>query len=76
VNGKVLTVDDQFSIAGGFAVESGRFVAVGDSAGIQKLADGTAFQDIPRWRRCSRDTPGFMELFCNMPRSPGLPMWG
>jgi predicted amidohydrolase YtcJ len=40
VNGKVLTVDDQFSIAGGFAIESGRFAAVGDSAGIQKLADG------------------------------------
>ena len=33
-------MDDQFSIAGGFAVESGRFVAVGDSAGIQKLAGG------------------------------------
>ncbi len=40
VNGTVLTVDDQFSIAGGFSVESGRFVAVGDSAGIQKLAGG------------------------------------
>ena len=40
VNGKVLTVDDQFSIAGGFAVVNGRFVAVGDSASVQKLADG------------------------------------
>ena len=40
VNGKVLTVDDHFSIAGGFAIESDRFAAVGDSAEIQKLAGG------------------------------------
>ena len=32
VNGKVLTVDDQFSITGGFFAESGRFVAVDESA--------------------------------------------
>ncbi len=50
VNGTVLTVDDHFSVAGGFAVESGRFVALGDSARIQKLA-GSETKVVDLWGR-------------------------
>ena len=31
-----------------------------------------AFQDIPKWRRCSCDVRGFIELFCGMRRVLGL----
>jgi len=39
VNGKVITVDDQFSIVGGFATRGDRFVAVGTSDEMMQLAD-------------------------------------
>jgi hypothetical protein len=32
--------------------------------------------DILKWRRCSCDAPGFIELFCGAPRLLGLPIWG
>ena len=35
-----------------------------------------AFQDILKWRRCSCDAPGFIELFCGAPRLLGLPIRG
>ncbi|CAN0120519.1 unnamed protein product, partial [Phaeothamnion confervicola] len=38
-NGKVITVDDRFSIAQAVAIKDGRIVAVGKSADIAKLAD-------------------------------------
>ena len=38
VNGKVVTVDDCFSIAQAIAVKGGRIVAVGSNAAIRKLA--------------------------------------
>lgn len=39
VNGKILTVDDQFSIAQAAAVKGQRFIAVGKNVEIRKLAD-------------------------------------
>jgi len=42
VNGKVITVDDQFSIASGFATRGDRFIAVGTSEEMMKLADDTS----------------------------------
>lgn len=39
VNGKIVTVDDQFSIASGMAIEGDRFVAVGSSEQMLALAD-------------------------------------
>jgi len=39
VNGKILTVDDQFSIAQAAAVKAQRFIAVGQNVEIRKLAD-------------------------------------
>lgn len=39
VNGKVVTVDDQFAVAQALAVKNRRIVAVGKSADIRKLAD-------------------------------------
>ena len=33
-------------------------------------------EDILKWRRCSCDAPGFIELFCGAPRLLGLPMRG
>ncbi len=38
VNGKVVTVDSDFSIAEAVAISDGKFVAVGSSAQIQALA--------------------------------------
>src|SRR5262245_9572485 len=38
VNGKILTVDDRFTIAQALAIKDGRIVAVGRSADIRKLA--------------------------------------
>ena len=38
VNGKILTVDDRFSIREGLAIYDGRILAVGSSADIRKLA--------------------------------------
>ena len=38
VNGKIVTVDDDFSIAEGVAIRDGKFVAVGSSRQIQALA--------------------------------------
>ncbi|MDB5809969.1 MAG: hypothetical protein JWN94_2091 [Betaproteobacteria bacterium] len=40
VNGKIVTVDDQFRIAQALAIKDGRIVAVGQSAQIAKLAVG------------------------------------
>lgn len=37
LNGKIVTVDPRFSIAGAIAMRDGRFTAVGKSAEIQKL---------------------------------------
>src|SRR5262249_2987576 len=37
VNGKIVTVDDRFTIAEGLAIRSGRVVAVGTTADIEKL---------------------------------------
>ena len=37
-NGKVLTVDDQFTIAEAVAVRDGRVLAVGSTANIKRLA--------------------------------------
>jgi len=42
INGKVITVDDQFSIASGFATRGDRFIAVGTSKEMMKLADETS----------------------------------
>ena len=39
VNGKIITVDDRFTIAQALAIKDGRIVAVGTSAGIARLAD-------------------------------------
>ena len=39
VNGKIITVDDRFTIAQALAIERGRIVAVGTTAQIAKLAD-------------------------------------
>ena len=39
VNGKIITVDDRFTIAQALAIERGRIVAVGTNAQIAKLAD-------------------------------------
>ena len=33
-----------------------------------------AFQDILKWRRCSCDARGFIELFFGVPRLLGLPI--
>ena len=41
VNAKVVTVDDQASIAQAFAVRDGRFLAVGDNAQIRAMAGAT-----------------------------------
>src|SRR5688572_30807582 len=38
VNGKVVTVDERFTIAQALAVKSGRIVAVGSTANVRKLA--------------------------------------
>ena len=46
-NGKVVTVDDSFSIAQAVAIKNGRIVAVGKTADIAKLADtGTKTIDL------------------------------
>ena len=39
VGGKIVTVDDRFTIAQALAIERGRIVAVGTNAQIEKLAD-------------------------------------
>lgn len=41
VNGKIVTVDDRFTIAQAIAIKDGRIVAVGKTADITKLADGS-----------------------------------
>jgi predicted amidohydrolase YtcJ len=41
VNGKIVTVDDRFTIAKALAIKDGRIVAVGAEAAIQKLADAS-----------------------------------
>ena len=38
VNGKVVTVDDKFSVASSFAVKDGKFVAVGSDSQVRALA--------------------------------------
>lgn len=39
VNGKIVTVDDRFTIAQAVAIKDGRIVAVGKTAEVRKLAD-------------------------------------
>jgi len=39
VNGKIVTVDDRFTIAQAVAIKDGRIVAVGKTADVRKLAD-------------------------------------
>ncbi len=39
VNGRIVTVDDRFTIAQAIAIKDGRIVAVGKTAEIAKLAD-------------------------------------
>jgi predicted amidohydrolase YtcJ len=47
VNGKIVTVDDQFRIAQAVAIKDGRIIAVGKTAEIAKLAaDGTKKIDL------------------------------
>jgi predicted amidohydrolase YtcJ len=47
VNGKIVTVDDRFTIAQAVAIKDGRIVAVGKTAEITKLADaGTKTIDL------------------------------
>lgn len=47
VNGKVVTVDDQFSVREAIAVREGRVLALGDSAAVRKLASpGTRVIDL------------------------------
>src|SRR4051812_29838291 len=47
VNGKIITVDDRFSIAQALAIKDGRIVAVGKNAQIAGLADaGTKKMDL------------------------------
>src|SRR5512140_3541918 len=47
VNGKIVTVDDRFTIAQAVAIKGGRIVAVGRTAEIAKLADaGTTKIDL------------------------------
>lgn len=41
VNGKIVTVDDRFTIAQALAIKGGRIVAVGKTAEIAKLADAS-----------------------------------
>lgn len=38
VNGKIITADERFTVAGGVAVRGGRFMAVGDAEDIARLA--------------------------------------
>src|SRR5215510_2959494 len=38
INGKILTVDEQFSIQGAIAVRDGKIIGVGKTAEIRKLA--------------------------------------
>lgn len=40
VNGKIVTVDDQFRVVQALAITKQRVVATGSSADIRKLADG------------------------------------
>jgi predicted amidohydrolase YtcJ len=42
INGKVVTVDDRFTIAQAVAIKGARIVAVGSSANMQKLAGNSA----------------------------------
>ena len=42
VNGKVVTVDDRFTIAQALAIKGQRIVAVGSTADVRKLAGANA----------------------------------
>ena len=43
VNGKIYTVDDEFSTASAFAVKDGRFIYVGDGAGVKAFVGPLTF---------------------------------
>ena len=43
-NGKILTVDEEFSIASAIAISGERIVAVGDNAAVRDLADAQTQQ--------------------------------
>ena len=57
-NGKIVTVDNNFSIVKAVAVYDGKFVAIGDSADIESLA-GNNTQKINLNGRCV--VPGQMD---------------
>jgi len=66
VNAKVVTVDDQASIAQAFAVRDGRFLAVGDNAQIRAMA-GAATRIIDAQGRTV--TPGLNDGHIHMVRA-------
>lgn len=66
VNAKVVTVDDQASIAQAFAVRDGRFLAVGDNAQIRAMA-GAATRVIDAQGRTV--TPGLNDGHIHMVRA-------
>jgi predicted amidohydrolase YtcJ len=41
INGKILTVDDNFNVVGALAIKDERIVSVGDSVSIRELADNS-----------------------------------
>ncbi|MDX2142062.1 MAG: amidohydrolase [Rhodospirillaceae bacterium] len=58
INGNVITVDERFSIVQAFAVNRGKFIAVGDNASVDKLAGpATKFVDL----KGATVTPGFID---------------
>ncbi|MBI3939985.1 MAG: amidohydrolase family protein [Acidobacteria bacterium] len=74
-NGKVLTVDDKFTIAQAVAVRDGKILAVGDSALIQKLA-GPKTDRIDL--RGNTLTPGFIDAHsvgAEGSHAPAGPYW-
>jgi predicted amidohydrolase YtcJ len=60
INGKVLTVDDDFSIAQEFAVRSGRIVAVGNDLGLAESANRVV--DL----KGRLVLPGFIDSHCHV----------
>jgi predicted amidohydrolase YtcJ len=62
LNGRVLTIDPGLPSAEAFAVKNGRFVAIGSSADVRRLATrNTAIIDAGRMTV----TPGFIDAHCH-----------
>ncbi len=70
-NGKVLQADDKFSTAAAIAIRDGRFLAVGDSAHILKMA-GPKTQKIDLGGKTV--VPGIIDLHQH-PFSHGMQIW-